>query len=111
MRPLLPLLLTAAFLGNAATASPADAESDATARWQAEQLRLLRSRDLDPMRSPDRVETVALEDLYQTSGAPSPNAIPVATDLPGRFAAFPERTPVSAAAGQELARMFLDPAS
>jgi hypothetical protein len=61
MNPLQSLLLIAALLVSATT-STADPATDAAAKWPAEQRRLLFSRDLDPVRNPDRVETFAFED-------------------------------------------------
>ena len=72
---------------------------------------LLQKRALDPLRHADRIETFALEDVMHQSSAAFPSARPVPTDLPGRFVALPERTPMTLERGREIAQLLLSPRS
>jgi hypothetical protein len=85
-----------------------ESEAEAIAQWEAELRDVLESRDLDPIRQAERVETFVLEDVTGRSPADFPSATVVETDLPGDFVAFPEREPMDLALGQELAQLLLD---
>jgi hypothetical protein len=94
-----------------ATTGLAEDPPDLTPAALAALRKELGARDFDPLRYPDRVETVPLEDTFVRKADESRGALPVRTDLPGQFVALPERTPVAAALAAEIAELLLDPHS
>jgi hypothetical protein len=69
---------------------------------------LLKSKELEAVRSPDRVESLAVRGLIE----PSDHSIsPTASNLPGRFAILPGAIPVERGLALQVSRIVLDPAS
>lgn len=79
---------------------------------------LLISPELDPVRSPDRVESLPVEHVPQFPDVADgrhpgsrKDAVPMKTTLPGRFRILDEPVPVPPKIAAELSRVLLDPAS
>jgi hypothetical protein len=98
----------AAALTLSASAGRAEAPLDRTPEALAHIQKPLDSRDLDPVRHPDRVETFALEDTFQRKPDELRGAVPVRTDLPGQFVLLPGQTPVAPELAAEIAQVLLD---
>ena len=67
-----------------------------------------KTQALDPIRFPDRVESLEVRDLIEATDR---DVTPTVSNLPGRFAIKPGAIPVDAALGTRLSRIVLDPAS
>src|SRR6266545_3325547 len=67
-----------------------------------------RTQALEPVRSPDRIESLEVRELIEPSDH---DVTPTVSNLPGRFAIMPGAIPVDAGLGAELSRIVLDPAS
>jgi hypothetical protein len=69
---------------------------------------VLRSVELEPVRSPDKVESLAVESLPNYKDK---TAVPMETTLPGQFRILPEAAGVPAPVAAELSRLLLSRAS
>jgi hypothetical protein len=69
---------------------------------------VLRSPDLEPIRSPDRVESLPVQSLLE---AQHKDREPTPTSLPGRFRIVPEPMAVPETLVREVTRLFLSPES
>jgi hypothetical protein len=68
----------------------------------------LKSKELEPVRSPDRVESLGVRGLVE----PSDHTIsPTVSNLPGRFAILPGAIAVEPGLAADVSRIVLDPAS